>query len=234
MASIKENRGFRNLRLSRWAKMQAVALLILAPVASQAGSCLAPVRPFVPSDSQAARDYADIIRRDFEGLHHGHPGLLPLPRAGACACLRRSPRSQSGLWPISTIGRGLMGNLRSIRLAAHGNQTPITPSYIYFLDNRFHPLATSQKVCDAWQRQSEAMARWRSSERWLKHVSKRVLVSRSWRRGSDATSHLSPVLKAAERRVDVVELVVLARVIGFDKIEVLSIVEAATEPDHRI
>ena len=46
--------------------MQAVALLMLAPVASQAGSCLAPVRPFVPSDPQDARDYADIIRRDFE------------------------------------------------------------------------------------------------------------------------------------------------------------------------
>ena len=25
-----------------------------------------------------------------------------------------------------------MGNLGSIRLAAHGNQTPITPSYIYY------------------------------------------------------------------------------------------------------
>ncbi|ATG45623.1 hypothetical protein PhaeoP13_03741 (plasmid) [Phaeobacter piscinae] len=66
MASIKENRGFRNLRLSRRVKMQAVAFLMLAPVASQAESCLAPVRPFMPSDSQAARDYADIIRRDFE------------------------------------------------------------------------------------------------------------------------------------------------------------------------
>ena len=47
-----------------------------------------------------------------------------------------------------------MGSLGSIRLAARENQTPITPSNIYFLDNRFHPLATSQKVCDAWQRQS--------------------------------------------------------------------------------
>jgi len=46
--------------------MQAMALLMLVPVASQAGSCLAPVRPFVPSESQPARDYADIIRRDFE------------------------------------------------------------------------------------------------------------------------------------------------------------------------
>ena len=66
MASIKENRGFRNLRLSRLVTMQAAALLMLVPVASQAGSCLEPVRPFVPSDSQAARDYADIIRGDFE------------------------------------------------------------------------------------------------------------------------------------------------------------------------
>lgn len=66
MASFKENGGFERLRLSRWVTMQAVALLMLVPVASQAESCLAPVRPFVPSDSQAARDYADIIRQDFE------------------------------------------------------------------------------------------------------------------------------------------------------------------------
>ena len=46
--------------------MQAVALLLLVPAACQAGTCLAPVRPFVPSDSQAASDYADIIRQDFE------------------------------------------------------------------------------------------------------------------------------------------------------------------------
>ena len=66
MASIKENRGFRNLRLSRWVGMQSLALLLLVPAASHAGTCLAPVRPFVPSDSQAAWDYADIIRGDFE------------------------------------------------------------------------------------------------------------------------------------------------------------------------
>ncbi|MEY8828875.1 hypothetical protein AB9K34_10735 [Sedimentitalea sp. XS_ASV28] len=40
-------------------------LLILAGTAS-AESCLAPPRPFVPSDSQAVLEYADIIRRDFE------------------------------------------------------------------------------------------------------------------------------------------------------------------------
>ena len=41
-------------------------------------------------------------------------------------------------------------------------------------------------------------------------------------------------IESGERRIDVVELVVLARAIGFDPIEVLAIVEAATEPDHRI
>ena len=91
----------------------------------------------------------------------------------------------------------MMGDWVCIRLAAHGNQTPVTPSNIYFLDNRFHPLATSQKVCDAWQRQSEQMASWRSSVRWLMHVRMRVSASSSWRRSSNATSRLWHVSKAA-------------------------------------
>ena len=66
MASIKEIRGFRNLRLRLGLAVQALAILMFTPVASSAESCLAPSRPFVPSDSQAARDYADIIRQDFE------------------------------------------------------------------------------------------------------------------------------------------------------------------------
>jgi len=41
-------------------------------------------------------------------------------------------------------------------------------------------------------------------------------------------------LESGERRIDVVEFTVLARIIGFEKDEVLSIVEAATESDHRI
>jgi len=31
-----------------------------------AETCLAPQRPFVPGDPEAARSYADIIRQDFE------------------------------------------------------------------------------------------------------------------------------------------------------------------------
>ncbi|AUQ56358.1 hypothetical protein PhaeoP18_03563 (plasmid) [Phaeobacter piscinae] len=90
-----------------------------------------------------------------------------------------------------------MGHWECTRLASRGNQTPITPSNIYFLDNGFHPLATSQKVCDAWRKQSEQMASWRSSVRWLMHVRMRVSASSSWRRSSNATSRLWHVSKAA-------------------------------------
>ncbi len=41
-------------------------------------------------------------------------------------------------------------------------------------------------------------------------------------------------LESGQRRIDVVELVVLSRAIGFDASALLAIVEAATEPDHRI
>jgi len=44
-----------------------MVLLICVPGPVLAESCFAPARPFLPSDSQAARDYADIIRGDFEG-----------------------------------------------------------------------------------------------------------------------------------------------------------------------
>lgn len=33
---------------------------------AKAETCFAPPRPFVPADPQAARDYGDIIRNDFE------------------------------------------------------------------------------------------------------------------------------------------------------------------------
>ncbi|MBO6895669.1 MAG: helix-turn-helix transcriptional regulator [Roseibium sp.] len=41
-------------------------------------------------------------------------------------------------------------------------------------------------------------------------------------------------IESGQRRIDVVEVIVLARAIGFDTTEILAIVEAATELDHRI
>ena len=56
----------RNPRLTCLLPLQAIVLLICVPGQVLAESCFAPARPFLPSDSQAARDYADIIRGDFE------------------------------------------------------------------------------------------------------------------------------------------------------------------------
>ncbi len=42
-----------------------ISFIFLA-FAAQAETCLAPQRPFVPSDPAAAKEYEDLIRRDFE------------------------------------------------------------------------------------------------------------------------------------------------------------------------
>ncbi len=44
----------------------AIVLPISVGSAAQAETCIAPARPFVPNDPEAAREYADLIRRDFE------------------------------------------------------------------------------------------------------------------------------------------------------------------------
>ena len=41
-------------------------------------------------------------------------------------------------------------------------------------------------------------------------------------------------IESGQRRIDVVEFIALSRALGFDPFEVLAIVEAATEPTHRI
>jgi len=56
----------RNPRLTGPLPLQAMALLACVPGPGFAESCLAPTRPFLPSDSQAALSYADIVRQDFE------------------------------------------------------------------------------------------------------------------------------------------------------------------------
>lgn len=56
----------RNLRLKDLPLLRAMPILLVVPGAGFADSCLAPTRPFVPSDSQSMLDYKDIIRQDFE------------------------------------------------------------------------------------------------------------------------------------------------------------------------
>lgn len=48
-----------------------IILFIFIGYSAQAETCLAPPRPFVPSDKSAAREYADLIRQDFEGYIDG-------------------------------------------------------------------------------------------------------------------------------------------------------------------
>jgi ribosome-binding protein aMBF1 (putative translation factor) len=93
-----------------------------------------------------------------------------------------------------------MGHWARIRLAPNGNQTPITSSNIYFLDNRFHPGLSQKELAVKLRHHQSFVAR----------------------------------VESGERRIDVVELIALSRAVGFDPFEVLAIVEAATEPDHKI
>ena len=90
-----------------------------------------------------------------------------------------------------------MGDWVCIRIAPDGNETPITPSNIYFLDNGFHPLATSQKVCDAWLERSEAKDRRLFARRWSTPGSSLALVRKNWPPSSNITSRSWPVSRVA-------------------------------------
>jgi ribosome-binding protein aMBF1 (putative translation factor) len=50
----------------------------------------------------------------------------------------------------------------------------------------------------------------------------------------DCHQSLVARIESGQRRIDVVEFIVLSRALGFDLSEVLEIVDAATEPDHKI
>ena len=63
---IKETRALRTRLLNAKLSTKALIFVAFCPGAGTAATCSAPVRPYLPNDSQAARDYADIIRRDFE------------------------------------------------------------------------------------------------------------------------------------------------------------------------
>lgn len=45
------------------------ALLVAVSLVAQqaaADTCIAPVRPYLPEDQQSVREYADLLRQDFE------------------------------------------------------------------------------------------------------------------------------------------------------------------------
>lgn len=56
----------RYLRLYGSILAWAVVLLLALAGTVNAKTCLAPLPPFVPNDTQVALEYADIIRQDFE------------------------------------------------------------------------------------------------------------------------------------------------------------------------
>lgn len=56
----------RSVRSARWLWPHLWPLLTFSVIASGAQACLAPARPFVPADPSAAREYAKIIRAEFE------------------------------------------------------------------------------------------------------------------------------------------------------------------------
>jgi hypothetical protein len=43
-----------------------MVFLLTVPIPAHASPCLAPDRPFLPSDARAVLDFADILRRDFD------------------------------------------------------------------------------------------------------------------------------------------------------------------------
>ena len=66
MQLIKDIGRLQNLRLCGLSGAPRILLLVSLSGVAAAETCIAPPRPFVPSDSQAARDHADIIKSDFE------------------------------------------------------------------------------------------------------------------------------------------------------------------------
>jgi len=58
--------GFMNLWLCRVALLCAIGLMSVFAAPASAVTCYPPTFPFVPSDPDAQREFADLIRQDFE------------------------------------------------------------------------------------------------------------------------------------------------------------------------
>jgi hypothetical protein len=52
--------------MQRYRYMLAFVSVPLIGGSASAETCVAPSRPFVPNDPQAAQEYAEIIRKDFD------------------------------------------------------------------------------------------------------------------------------------------------------------------------
>ena len=59
-------RGVLNFRLCRGVQYFAMLLWFALAAPANAETCLPPTVPFVPNDPAAQREFADLIRRDFE------------------------------------------------------------------------------------------------------------------------------------------------------------------------
>lgn len=67
MPTFKDIRGIDLRRRRLRSTLRLITLLCaMVPVPGYAGPCLAPARPFLPSDARAVQDYANILRRDFD------------------------------------------------------------------------------------------------------------------------------------------------------------------------
>lgn len=70
MSIFKKIWGIRYRRLcsSTFAWGVVLALALVNRVGAE--TCIAPIRPFVPTDPHAAREFRDLIRQDFEFYIH--------------------------------------------------------------------------------------------------------------------------------------------------------------------
>lgn len=66
MDSIKEIWGSRNLRLCSSTTTWAIVLWVVSVSGAGAETCIAPARPFVPSNPKSVQEYRDLIQQDFE------------------------------------------------------------------------------------------------------------------------------------------------------------------------
>ncbi|WP_300038565.1 hypothetical protein [uncultured Roseobacter sp.] len=66
METIKKIWDFFHLGLNRRAGLAAIVATLVVIDHADAETCIAPLPPFIPTDSAAAQDYEDLTRSDFD------------------------------------------------------------------------------------------------------------------------------------------------------------------------